>query len=297
MNCEMEEFNRLCVVLSALGNGYSTGDFNEFFPFLSDDCVLESQWVLTPNVGYKAVTSYFTKKGKTLIKTDNFPFCSCVELLENYNPKKKVRVKLNDNDTKIDTCSLLYTPGKPCLEMRQTVNGKEIVVLIDVSLNQDGMVNRIDLCTPEFFKYRIFLNPTLIYPSVNNFDNDHENKKHVVRLNEPYSFVIDLLLCCLPDKFADSETVHMPMKAWNDLLKKWEEFASYSSYDEAFEALAGINYNTGTVSNPDVAEQMGIVGKEIWEDRVNSNLVLTRMKEWTDLYNNSYSYMNIAFTW
>ena len=49
MNCKMEENSRLYDVLSVLEDGYTTGNFEGLFPFLAQDCVMESQWVLTPN--------------------------------------------------------------------------------------------------------------------------------------------------------------------------------------------------------------------------------------------------------
>ena len=43
MNCKMEENSRLYDVLSVLENGYTTGNFSSLFPFLAQDCVMESQ--------------------------------------------------------------------------------------------------------------------------------------------------------------------------------------------------------------------------------------------------------------
>ena len=37
--------------LKVLCEGYSTGRFDSLFPLLAEDCVFESQWVLTPHKG------------------------------------------------------------------------------------------------------------------------------------------------------------------------------------------------------------------------------------------------------
>lgn len=48
--------------LDLIDDGYSKGEFEPLFQYLADDCVLESQWVMTPNVGYDAVVSYLSGK-------------------------------------------------------------------------------------------------------------------------------------------------------------------------------------------------------------------------------------------
>lgn len=100
MRCKLEENSRLFDVLHALRKGYETGDFDELFPYLAADCVMESQWVLTPNTGYDAVVDYFTGKGKTLAKNESFPDCSIVELIGCMNPIESDGVEINGQDPK-----------------------------------------------------------------------------------------------------------------------------------------------------------------------------------------------------
>ena len=128
--------NRLYDVLSTLKDGYMTGNFEALFPYLDEDCVFESQWVFTPLTGYKAVTEYFTRKGHTLIQSSAFPECSIAEMID-------------------WSAQTIEDAKKLCLEMKQTINHQENAVLVIVTLNQSGMVERIDLCAPELYKYRI----------------------------------------------------------------------------------------------------------------------------------------------
>ena len=156
MNCKLEENSRRYDVLCALAKGYETGDFSELFPFLAKDCVLESQWVLTPNTGYDAVVSYLTGKGKTLVKYECLADCSIVELVDNCRPVKMPRVIVNGEAPKQAYVGLMYTPGTLCLLMKQTLDGETNSVLVDVSIDDEGMVKRIDLCMPELFRFRPF---------------------------------------------------------------------------------------------------------------------------------------------
>lgn len=145
MKCKLEENSRLFDVLIAMKKGYETGDFDSLFPFLAQDCVMESQWVLTPNIGYEVIKEYYTGKGETLAKNQSFPECTIVELIEVHQKKKKVQTILNRNKPEAGVLQLCYTPGKLCLLMKQTLKEKKNSVLVDVTIDNNGKVKRIDL--------------------------------------------------------------------------------------------------------------------------------------------------------
>lgn len=295
MTCKMEENSRLYNVLSALEYGYSIGEFEGVFPYLDRDCVMESQWVMTPNTGYDAVTDYFIGKGNALTKSGNFPECSIVELLGNCNPIRNASVNLNGQKSDIASVGLMYTPGKLCLEMRQTINEEEHIVIMDVSLNELGMVKRIDLCMPELFKYRDFYTFVAFYPATNDWvreNDDDENREHIIRVSEPYYDYLYLFMACAGEEFDEYEDLHISMDKWLVTLKLWKAFVSSSSFDEAFEMITGIDYETNSVKNPRAAKQLGRSGKSMWEDRANSNCVLEGLIEWTNLYKDTYFYIN-----
>ena len=98
--------------------------------------------MLTPNTGYEAVTAYFTEKGNTLAKSRNYPYCSIVELIGSCNTIKNASVSLNGGEPTVTSLGLMYTPGKLCLEMKQTIDDKENAVIVDVTLNESGLVNK-----------------------------------------------------------------------------------------------------------------------------------------------------------
>ena len=295
MNCKMEANSRLYDVLSVLEDGYTTGNFERLFPLLAQDCVMESQWVPTPNTGYKAVKAYFTGKGNSLAKSGNFPGCSIVELLGNCNPIKNALVSLNGGKTEVASLGRIYTPGKLCLEMRQTIDDKENVVIVDVTLNESGLVKRIDLCMPELFKYRDFYTFVDFYPVTNEWNeenDDYDNREHLIRISEPYYEYLYLFMDCAGVEFDEYGDIHIPMKTWLDTLAYWKSFVSADNFDEAFETIAGVDNDSNTIQNQGAAKHLGRSGKRMWEDRENSKSLLEGLIEWTELYKDKYSYIN-----
>ena len=139
--------------LKVLCECYSTGVFEPLFPLLADDIVFESQWVLTPNVGREAVEDYFIGKGNTLRKKDCCPKCEIVQLVGNINPIHNADVHINGEKAKRSTFGLLYQDGKLCALMTQELQNDTVRVIIDIKINEENKISRIDLCMPELFNY------------------------------------------------------------------------------------------------------------------------------------------------
>ncbi len=294
MKCRMEENSRLFDVLAALKKGYRTGEFGDLFPFLAEDCVMESQWVMTPNTGYDAVVSYFTHKGKSIADSNSFPECSVVELIGNINPVRNAKVRLNGEAPKPASIGLFYDAGKLCLYMEQTLNGETNGVLADVTLNKEGMVKRIDICMPELFNFRAFYTYVEFFPTTKDWDesDDNASREHLVRVSEPYYGELYLFLSCAGENFDEYGDLRIPMDHWCEALNCWKQFVSAESFDEAFEVIAGVDYKAGTVQNSSAAKQLGRSGKGLWEDRENSRNMVEALIEWTKLYRDSNSFIN-----
>ncbi len=145
--------------LKVLCQCYSSGDFEPLFPLLAEDCVFESQWVLTPNTGKDAVIYYFEGKGETLRRTGAFPECTIVELVGNLNRLENVDVHLNGGEAQKASVGLWYPDGKLAMLMCQYLNGETIAVLVDMQLDESVQIARIDLCMPELFRFRHFDGP------------------------------------------------------------------------------------------------------------------------------------------
>lgn len=145
--------------LKVLCKGYSTGIFDLLFPFLSDDCVFESQWVLTPNVGRETVVDYFTKKGATLRRNGTCPECTIVELVGNLNMVKHADIHLNGGAAQRDSVGLWYPSGKLAMLMQQQLDDECISVLVDLQLDENDFISRIALCMPELFRFKHYAGP------------------------------------------------------------------------------------------------------------------------------------------
>ena len=64
MKTKLEKDTIMYTYLEAFEKGYSSGDFSDVFPCLAEDCVMESQWVLTPNRHLCQSYLYYHKKSK-----------------------------------------------------------------------------------------------------------------------------------------------------------------------------------------------------------------------------------------
>ena len=298
MNSILEEQNQIFEVLKALNDGYETGDFDDFFPMLAPDCLLKSQWVMTPNEGYDAVVSYFTEKGKTLKKAKAFPSCTLVELIRNQSPKIKANAAINADAPKQTMLSLMHTPGKLCLLMEQKLNGENIGVIVDVKLNENGYVRRIDLCMPELFHYRPFYVCASAYPATkkenakDDEDEYEEDDTHRIRLSKHYFKDLVLFMFCVGVGFSEWDDLNIPMETWCKALQYWERFVNADSFDEALETAAGIDYATNSVQSPELSRFIGQKGGQIWKTRVSSQERLAYLKEWTDLYKDKFTFVN-----
>ena len=147
-----EKNAELLPLLRILCNCYSTGYFDELFPHMAEDVVMESMWVLQPNVGRSAVEDYFQGKGETLRKHDCCPDCFIVQLVGSLN-SIDADVHLNGGAPQRAQFGLMYPEGKLCMLMRQQSDDEVIEVLVDLTLDEDNNISRIDLCEPTLFNY------------------------------------------------------------------------------------------------------------------------------------------------
>ena len=192
MKTKLEKDAIMYTYLEAFEKGYCSGDFSSVFPYLAEDCVMESQWVLTPNEGYQAVVDYLTGKGETLKRTGSFPSCSIVELVGGMNLIKDADFHVNGEKTH-GSFGLLYNSGELCLLMEQTIDDKTNGVMLGIKLTEDNKIARVDLCAPELFQYRDFYTFVSFYPA----NKENEINEGRIRVSEPYYPELYLFLLAL----------------------------------------------------------------------------------------------------
>ena len=138
--------------LTLIGSCYATGDFEPLFPYLTSDCVWESQWRLTPESGKHEVTRYFRKKGEILKASGAFPKWMVVKFIDSVNPVHGANIKTGKKSRGKASVGLLYTPGELALFMSQDLDDYSNAVIGRITV-KDDLISRIDLCMPELFKF------------------------------------------------------------------------------------------------------------------------------------------------
>ncbi len=137
------------------------------------------------------------------------------------------------------------------------------------------------------------------YPSMESVDDqeDYEGEpEHIIRITWLLFTELYLFLDCAGGNFDEYDDLSIPMEQWCDALDYWEVFITAQDFDEAFEKLAGVEYDRGKVQNKEVANFLGRCGKSLWENREVSQPVWTVLSKWTALYKDSYMYIN-TFGW
>lgn len=288
----LETNNRIYKCLCALRKGYTKGDFEEFFEYMAEDCVFESQWVMTPNVGAEAVKDYLTGKGETLKKTNSFPHCYLVELVGDLNPIKEAKIHHN-GEISIGSIGLLYTPGKLCLMMEQTLGEKTSKVLVDIRINESGLVKRVDLCMPELFNYRYFDSVECVdMMPAKDTSEEGEHNDGAIRISSSYFDELYLFLGLAGVEFDEyAYPQHIPMEQWVTAIGKWEKFASAYSFDAVFEELCGVDYDHATVGNEDALRRLSRSGEKMWNERQINRPMLNGLVEWTQKYRHDFPFV------
>lgn len=145
--------------LKVLCEGYSTGRFDSLFPLLAEDCIFESQWVLTPHKGKAETIDYLTGKGVSMRKSNCCPKCTIIKLVGNINKIENAEIHLNGGEAQRASFGLWYPDGKLAMLMCQHLNGERNFVVVDMQLNENDLISRIDLCMPELFKFEHYAGP------------------------------------------------------------------------------------------------------------------------------------------
>lgn len=265
--------------LMLLSEGYETGDFSPVFPHLAKDCVMESQWVLTPNEGYDAVVSYLNGKGDALKKTSSFPSCSIEELVGNINTVKNIGMHVN-GEKQQGTVGLWYPTGELCLLMEQKTGDKTTGVILRIKLNDDEKIARIDLCMPELFRHRCFYTFIQLLPC----KDASEKEDAMIRVSEDYYCELYLFLGMVDIDFDQYDDVNIPIEKWTKCLEYWKRFYSFKTFDEAYEDACGIDYKNFTALNESAMRNLNHNGNIIWENRVNGVHMVDGLIEWTEKY-------------
>lgn len=135
--------------LKVVGQAYESARFSEIFPLLAEDAVWESQWRLGSEQGRDQVIRYFGIKEKALRDAGFSIRWAVVELVDSLN-----MMPCHDGKGNRVHVGLYYPKGKLCLYVEQDLDGEVSGTIIDLTMNEDGLITRIDLCMPELFCFK-----------------------------------------------------------------------------------------------------------------------------------------------
>ena len=135
--------------LKIVGQAYVSAHFDKIFPLLAEDCVWSSQWRLDSEDGRDQVIRYFKAKEEAFIGFEHTCRFAIVELVGDMNLNPSI-----DSNGKRAYVGLFYPEGKLCIYMEQDLDGQINGTIIDLTLNEDGLITRIDLCMPELFRFK-----------------------------------------------------------------------------------------------------------------------------------------------
>ena len=283
MKTYLEKNYSVFCLLNLLSKGYKTGNFSKVFPELAEDCVWESQWVLEPMRGRKEIIAYLEKKGETLIKSGSFPTCSIQELIGNLNAVESQNIIVNGKSEK-GSVGLYYPSGELCLLMEQTLDDEKIQVLLRITLDDDQKISRVDICDSDFFKFRMFYTYVAFLPAKNGVEIEEAE----VLVSEDYYSELYLFL----DSFDEYGDLNIPINRWCTALDKWKAFYDAKTFDEAFEAAAGIDYASFSVKDESTKNYISNHGVQIWENRNKAPQMLEGLIEWTKKYKDICDHIN-----
>lgn len=289
MKCKMEKNYRRYEIFRTLSKGYGEGDFTGFFPYLRADCRYVSMWVQTPLVGVEAIVNHLTGKGEAIKESGSFATCTIVELIGNMNPINCDKVHINGGEAKPGRVALWYEDGKCCMLMEQTIDDETHGVLVDLTLDDQGMVKQIDICDPELFCYEPLYECFILYVEKDGL----RESESTIRVSEDYGAELNLFLGLAGIAFDQYNDTTVPMDRWCMALDYWRQFCRAESFDSAFEALAGVDYDTWTPERPEAVKWLAGKNSTVGKDRLQHAGMLSRLQEWTNLYRDNYEFVCI----
>lgn len=273
--------------LTKLGEGYFFIDFSPFLSYLSSECVLISDALPAPLEGYEAVANYLY---------------SISGSIENRKTVKDTVVALKDEPRLMKNAATAPDGGFAEL-IRSTYRIGDIRLsisfergdlgrccgMVDIILDDDERVTKIIVDHSHTYTY---------IDSHSNFDFFPQNDYPEVRMdtikefdnriyfNSEYIEELDVFLQSAKEYVMEYIEGFVTMPGWRKALGLWLDFVSSETYDDAFERLAGIDYEKGTIKNSDIAKQVSTIGKKIWDDRKYTKVFVESLIEWTERYKN-----------
>ena len=135
----MESYEMQLAYARILKDCYEAGDFDSLAEHLAEDAVYESQWVIEPWVGKAAVLGHYRE---------------IAEAAKKNGQAMHAQVVLLKRQSRSAPVMLWYDEGAPCVAVQQG-DAAEIKIIVTLKLNEAGLIQRIDICMPQFFEWEV----------------------------------------------------------------------------------------------------------------------------------------------
>lgn len=141
-------------ILSAIHRGYTTGDFSDMFPLMTEDYTHISFWVQEVLRGREAAMKYYSGKGAAMKNGGNLPKGRVVRITEapdRVRPSGMWRggVRVTEPPEFVNRADT----GKQALLLEQQSNGELVQTLLIPTVTDNGKLRQILMAHPGFYKW------------------------------------------------------------------------------------------------------------------------------------------------
>lgn len=242
----------------ALREGSHMEHFNNLFPLLAPDCILDSSWLSVHEVGNIAIKAF---------------------LDDSLEDRWQRNITWN-----YGVAEILATPegseGKGLfgLHIRRETNEPYNNILITAAMDDQGKAKQIWIEDARSYRFRVFQRCVCIVDRASGT----AGFPTPFLMPEPFLEYLQLGLTRVLGEHFISRRAPFSLQQFQDALSFWYTVCLAESYDIAFEELAGLNYRTGHCQFPGIAAVLGRQGKHLWENRHETRTMCIELSEWAD---------------
>lgn len=144
-------------IISAVFTAYTTGNFESFFPWMTDDYTHISFWVLEVYARKDQAQRYYRGKGESIRRGGSFARGSLVRIISSPNRVRPNGVYRNGVRMLEDRIFLHRDDnGKIAVLLRQVINGEENHILAVPTITEEGKLAQILITDPVYYQLEPF---------------------------------------------------------------------------------------------------------------------------------------------
>ena len=148
----MDKAKTETAILTAILEGYSTGNFDHLFAFMTDDYQHASFWVVEVIRGKENAKTYYSGKGETMRSSGSLAKGKYVKILSAPSRVRPNGVFRNGVRMLEDPVFLHRTDeGKKAVLLIQNTNGQDVATIAIPTMTKDGLLKQLLLTDPKYY--------------------------------------------------------------------------------------------------------------------------------------------------